>query len=107
MEITTEELKSKIQNNEKIIVDFWATWCGPCRIMKPVFEGVSKQYQNKNSELQFYTYNIDQDMDFVSTLQIRGVPTIKAFNSGKEVFSQPGIMREEQIKNLADSIING
>ena len=107
MEINTTKLREKIQNNEKVIVDFWASWCSPCRMMKPVFEGVSKQFESKNSEVQFFTYNIDQDMEYVSSLQIRGVPTIKAFNMGKEVFSQPGIMREEQIKNLAETILNG
>ena len=43
MEITTEELKQKIENGEKLVVDFWAPWCGPCKIMKPIFEKVSQE----------------------------------------------------------------
>ena len=45
MEITTEELKQKIENGEKLIVDFWGTWCGPCKVMKPAFEKVAEEYR--------------------------------------------------------------
>jgi len=50
MEITTEELKQKIENGEKLLVDFYTEWCGPCRMMKPIFEKISEQFRNKNSD---------------------------------------------------------
>ena len=48
MEITTEELTKKIANGEKLIVDFHASWCGPCKMMKPTFEKLAEQYRNDN-----------------------------------------------------------
>ena len=50
MEITENELQEKIKNGEKIIVDFYTDWCGPCKLMKPIFERVSQQFINENSE---------------------------------------------------------
>ena len=58
MEITTEELKQKIENGTKLIVDFHGLWCGPCKIMKPTFEKVAQQMRNSNSEVELYTMYI-------------------------------------------------
>ena len=65
MEITTLELQEKIKNGEKLIVDFWANFCGPCRMMKPVFDKVSEEFRNENSDVQLYTMDIDQNKDYV------------------------------------------
>ena len=65
MEITTEELKQKIKNGEKVLVDFHGIWCGPCQIMKPVFEKIGNQLKSENSEIQLYTMDVDKNKDFV------------------------------------------
>ena len=107
MEITTEELKQKIENGEKLIVDFWGTWCGPCKVMKPAFEKVAEEYRRENSEVQLYTMDVDKNKEFASSLGIRAIPTVKSFSGGKEVYSQPGMQMEGQIKQLETNIING
>lgn len=107
MEITTEELKQKIENGEKLIVDFWGTWCGPCKVMKPVFEKVAEEYRNENSEVQLYTMDVDKNKEFAASLGIRAIPTVKSFSDGKEVYSQPGMQMESQIKQLVTNLING
>lgn len=107
MEITTEELKQKIENGEKLIVDFWGTWCGPCKVMKPAFEKVAEEYRKENSEVQLYTMDVDKNKEFASSLGIRAIPTIKSFSGGKEVYSQPGMQMEGQIKQLVSNLING
>jgi thioredoxin len=107
MEITSEELKQKIENGEKLMVDFWAPWCGPCRVMKPMFEKVSEQYRNENSEVQLFTLNVEENKEFASQLGIRSIPTVKSFSGGKEVYSQPGMQMEGQIKQLVTNLING
>ena len=107
MEITQELLQEKINNGEKLVVDFWAPWCGPCKMMKPVFETVAEKYQNKNSEIQLYTLNVEENKEFASELGIRAIPTIKSFANGKEQFSRPGLQMESQINDIAKNLLNG
>ena len=107
MEITQELLQEKINNGEKLIVDFWGTWCRPCNAMKPVFDKVSEEVKKENSEVQLYTIDIDRNRELVSQLGIRSIPTIKSFSGGKEVHSQSGIQMEYQIKQLVNNLING
>jgi thioredoxin 1 len=104
MEISGIDLQQKINNNEKIIVEFWADWCGPCRFMKPIFEKVSSE---NNTEVQMYTLNVDNNKEIGASLGIRSIPTTKMFNLGKVVETKVGVMNEEQIKNLVKELING
>jgi thioredoxin len=97
MEITSAELKQKIKNGDKLMVDFWATWCGPCSVMKPMFESASQTLKEQNSDVQLYTFDIESDRDFVSELGIRSVPMIKAFSNGNEVFSEVGLKQKSAI----------
>lgn len=103
MEISSTELKTKIQNGEKVLVDFFASWCGPCKVMKPWFEKVATETQDK--DIQLYTFNIESDKDYaVNELGIRSVPTVKGYNEGKEVYHNVGVLRLEQIQQLVESI---
>jgi thioredoxin-like negative regulator of GroEL len=105
MEITAQELKEKIKSGDKLIIDFYGTFCGPCKVMKPWFEKVAKE-MNEQDGTKLYLFNIEQDKDFVvNELGIRGVPTIKGFSGGKEVYSSTGVLREEQIKSVASQIL--
>jgi thioredoxin len=107
MEITQELLQEKINNGDKLIVDFWGTWCGPCKVMKPAFDKIAEEYRNQNSEVQLYTMDVDKNKEFASSLGIRAIPTVKSFSGGKEVYSQPGMQMEGQIKELVDNLLNG
>jgi thioredoxin 1 len=104
MEITTQELKDKIKNGEKIMVDFWASFCGPCKIMKPMFEKASKTLNEQNSKVQLYTFDISQDREFVVDLGITSVPTIKGFSNGNETFSEIGLKQTNMIIELANKL---
>jgi len=102
MEISGKELQEKINNNEKVIVEFWAEWCGPCRMMKPVFERVAS---NNDTEVQMYTMDIDQNRDYAQTLGIRSIPTVKLFSNGNVTDTFVGVMNEEKIKSLVNNLI--
>ena len=104
MEITNSELKEKLNNGEKVIVEFWAEWCGPCRMMKPIFEKVSKE---NTSNVQMYTLNIDHNREIAVTLGIRSIPTVKVFNSGQIVETKVGLLNEGQINEMVKELING
>jgi thioredoxin 1 len=107
MEITQELLTEKINNGEKLIVDFWAPWCGPCRMMKPTFDKVAEEVNSNNNDVKMYTLNVDENMELASKLGIRGIPTIKAFNDGVEKFSKSGLLMETQINEVVNNLLNG
>lgn len=104
MEITAKELQEKINNGDKIIVDFAASWCGPCRMLKPIFEKVSSE---NTTEVQMYTMDVDTNRDMAVSLGIRSVPTIKVFNGGQVVDTKVGIVQEEVLKQITKELING
>jgi thioredoxin len=106
MEITQEELKQKIKNGDKLIIDFWAKFCGPCKVMKPAFDKVSEELREGNSEVQLYTLDVEENRDLAVELGVRAVPTLKSFSNGKEVYSQPGMKMESQIKQLVEDLLN-
>jgi thioredoxin 1 len=103
-QLTTEELKQKMQNGENFVLDLFATWCGPCKIMlnnlSKVNESLIKE-SNGSPSYNIYKYDIDTDKDYVMTeLGIRSVPTIKIFKEGKEVFSKAGVMSPNEVMTL-------
>lgn len=103
-QLTTEELKQKIQNGENFVLDLFATWCGPCKIMlnnlSKVNESLIKE-SNGSPSYNIYKYDIDTDKEFVMTeLGIRSVPTIKIFKEGNEVFSKAGVMAPNEVISL-------
>jgi thioredoxin 1 len=107
MEISSQELRQKIDNGEKLIVDFHASWCGPCKILKPIYEKVAQDLKTNNSDVSLYTMNVDSNRDLVMSLGIRSVPTIKSFSNGKEVTTKVGVLQEGQLHDLAKNLING
>lgn len=102
MEITAKELEEKIQNGEKIIVEMWAPWCGPCRMMKPVFEKVA---ENNNTDVQMYTMNIDENQSVARDYGVRSIPTIKVFNNGNVVDTKVGVLNENSIKEMVTELL--
>jgi len=104
MEITANELREKIENGEKLIVDFAAVWCGPCGALKPIFEKVSSE---NTTEVQMYTVDVDDNRDLAVSLGVRSVPTIKVFNNGNVVSTKVGILQENELKLMVKELING
>ena len=104
MEITSEELKQKIENGEKLIIDFHAKWCSPCRAMKPTFEKIAEELKNNGSLVQLYTMDVEDNRDIAVEYGVRAVPTIKVFSNGEVVDSKTGLQMENQINELVDSL---
>jgi thioredoxin 1 len=102
MEISSDDLNEKIISGKKVIVEFWAEWCGPCRMMKPIFEKVS----NENStEVEMYTMNVDNNRDFSVKYGIRNIPTVKIFDKKEVVETRVGVLNEDSIKNLVKTLL--
>lgn len=103
--LTTEQLKQKINNGENFVLDLFATWCGPCKIMLGNLNKVNESLLSESTQPKYniYKYDVDSDRDYVvNELQIRSVPTIKIFKGGQEVFSKPGVMSPTEVLNLLD-----
>ena len=103
--LTSEELKQKIDSGDKFIVDMYADWCGPCRVLGPIVERVSQKLEEEGHEVKVYKFNIESDKDLAVQLGVRSIPTIKVFDGGKVVDNRVGILQEKQLIDLANSIL--
>jgi thioredoxin 1 len=102
-QITTKELKEKIENKENFVLDFFATWCGPCKIMLSNLETVNEtliKESNGSPTFGIYKFDIESDMELTRELGIRSVPTIKVFKEGAESFSGAGVIPSSEVLKL-------
>ncbi len=104
MEINGSELQEKIKNGEHFIVELWGTWCGPCKMMKPIFEKVASE---NTTEIGMYTMDVDLNRETALSLNVRSIPTTIMFNEGKVSGTKVGVLNEGQIKELITELING
>ena len=102
-ELTSAEVKEKINNGENFILDCHGLWCGPCKAMSPHFDRAAEIIKEETPDVSLYKYNIDTDREFTALLGIRSVPTIKVYKGGREIHSQPGLMMTEQIVKLSNA----
>lgn len=103
IQLTSDELKQKIESGENFVLDLFATWCGPCKIMLGNLEKVNESLikeSNGSPSYGVYKFNIEDDMDLMSEWGVRGVPTIKVFKNGEETFSRAGVMSPEMVLGL-------
>lgn len=94
-QLTSEQVKEKIKNNETFVLDLFATWCGPCKVLMGNLNNLEKS--GEQLPMSIFTLDIDTDRDFVMELGIRSVPTLKVYKEGKEVFSNVGVMSQSQL----------
>jgi thioredoxin 1 len=94
---TSQELKTKIDNGESFVIDFFATWCGPCKVLTRNFQVL----EEKGTSLPVFAFDVDSDMEFTKLMEIRSVPTLKYFKVGKIVETKTGVQTPDQ---LAESI---
>jgi len=102
-QLTSEELKEKIKSGENFILDLFATWCGPCKVMLGNLEKVNESLIKESEgapKYNVYKFDIENDMEFMAELGVRAVPTIKIFKEGTEVFSKAGVMQPAQVLEL-------
>lgn len=102
-QLTTEQLKTKISEGENFVLDLFATWCGPCKVMLNNLNKVNESLITESSlpKYKIYKYDVDEDREFsMNEMNIRSVPTLKIFKEGQEVFSRTGVMSPNDVLNL-------
>ncbi|MCX7998961.1 MAG: thioredoxin [Leptospiraceae bacterium] len=97
-EINDSNFKEEVSQG-LVLVDFWAEWCGPCRMVAPVLEELSKEYSNK---LSIKKLNVDENQLSAQTFGVQSIPTMILFKDGKVVDKIIGALPKTQIKNFID-----
>ena len=97
--LTNDNFNDFINNNELVLVDFWATWCGPCRMLTPVLEEL-----NAKTNIKIGKLNVDEVEEVAQKYGIQSIPTIIAFKGGKIVDTRVGYMPINMIESWVNSI---
>jgi thioredoxin 1 len=102
-QLTTNELKEKIKNKENFVIDFFATWCGPCKMMLSNLEQVNESLIKESNGIPkfgIYKFDIESDMELTRELGIKSVPTIKVFKEGDVSYSGAGVIPPSKVLEL-------
>jgi len=98
VELTKDNFEETINNNDFVIVDFWAPWCGPCRSFAPTYERVSEDHP----DIVFAKINTEEEQEIAAHFQIRSIPTLMIFREKVIIFSQPGALPEGAFRDLVE-----
>jgi thioredoxin 1 len=98
--LTSQNLVQNVEKDGILLVDFWASWCGPCRSFAPVFDAASEA----NPDIVFGKVNTEEEVELASALQITSIPTIMAFRDGVLVFRQPGALPRAALDELISAV---
>lgn len=96
IDITKETIQDKITNNDIVVIDFWAPWCGPCKSFAPTYEAVSENHD----DVVFGKVNTEDQQEIGANFQIRSIPTLMVFREKIAIFSQAGALPASALEEV-------
>lgn len=100
VELTDANFTETIKNNDLVLVDFWAAWCGPCTRFAPIFSKVSENH----SDVVFGKLDTDANQQVAAALGVMSIPTVAAFRKGELVYNQAGVMSAIKLEKLIEEL---
>ncbi|MBI2244454.1 MAG: thioredoxin [Nocardioides sp.] len=98
--LTAAQFEETVTGNDIVLVDFWASWCGPCRQFAPVFEAASE----KHPDVVFGKVDTEAERELAAAAQITSIPTLMAFREGVLVFAQPGALPATSLEQVIGAV---
>ena len=102
LEFTDSNLKEYVAGDKLVVVDFWAEWCGPCRMITPIIDELAKEYEGK---VTIGKMNVDDNTETPEAFGIRNIPTILFFKGGELVDKHVGMIQKSTLEDKINSLI--
>ena len=100
IDISDDNFDSEVLKSDKpVLIDFWAEWCGPCKVLGPVIEEVAEDYSDR---VKFVKLNIDNNPSNTKKFGIRGIPTLLLFKNGEKIDTSVGVLSKSELASFLD-----
>ncbi|MDR1653940.1 MAG: thioredoxin [Prevotellaceae bacterium] len=99
---TDQGVKALITSGKAVVIDFWAEWCGPCRMLTPLIEELAQEYEGR---VEIGKLNVDENIEMPETYGIRNIPTLLFFKNGELVDKHVGVAKKDVLKSKIEALL--